>query len=177
MKVARRVLFLLACLSSLALSATEPVADRWAPARFLLGHWTGVTSGEPGEGTVLRQYELVLKEQFIRESNQSTYPPQEKNRRGEVHDHVGYFSYDKARNLIVLRQFHVEGFVNQYVLAPEPTATKVVFVSERFENLSNEWRAKETYEIRSKDEFVEIFELAPPGKPFEIYSKSHFRRR
>lgn len=29
---------------------------------------------------------------------------------------VGFLSYDKAAQKLVLRQFHVEGFVNQYVL-------------------------------------------------------------
>ena len=150
--------------------------DHWAPVRFLLGEWEGLSTGQAGEGRVSRQYEFVLAERFIRETNTSTYPAQEGNPGGEIHEHVGYFSYDKARKLVVLRQFHSEGFVNQYALSPESEPTKVVFASERFENFSNEWRARETYEIIGVDEFIETFELAPPGKPFEVYSKNHFTR-
>ena len=33
-----------------------------------------------------------------------------------MHEHWSFFSYDRARKALVLRQFHQEGFVNQYVL-------------------------------------------------------------
>jgi len=156
--------------------AEEPASDPWLPIRFLLGQWNGSSTGQAGEGTATRQYEFILGERFIRETNTSTYPAQGKNPQGEVHEHFGIFSYDKGRKLIVLRQFHEEGFVNQYVLAPGATAIKVVFESENFENFSNKWRARETYEIISPTEFTETFELAPPDKPFETYSKNHFHR-
>ena len=147
-----------------------------APMRFLLGEWEGTASGEAGQGTVSRRYESVLGDRFVRETNVSTCPPQEANPKGEVHEHVGFLSYDVARATSVLRQFHVEGFVNQYVLTPESTATRFVFDSERFENFSNAWKARESYEVLGPDEFVETFELAPPGKPFATYSRSHFKR-
>jgi hypothetical protein len=77
----------------------------------------------------------------------------------------------------VFRQFHAEGFVNQYVLEPAPAESRrSVFVSECLENLSEGWRARETYEVLGPDEFVETFEVAPPGKPFEVYSMNRFRR-
>lgn len=44
---------------------------------------------------------------------------------------------------------------------------KIVVESEAFENFSNSWKARETYEFASEDEFVETFELAPPGKPYQ----------
>ncbi|MND02594.1 hypothetical protein D3C83_220290 [compost metagenome] len=52
----------------------------------------------------------------------------------------------------------------------------MVFDSESFENFDNSWKARETYDFVSPDEFVETFELAPPGKPFEVYSRNRFRR-
>lgn len=167
--------FLLAVASSLS-SAQERAADHWAPVRFLLGSWQGVASGQAGEGSVSRQYEFVMRQRFVREVNVSTYPPQERNPKGEVHEHQGFFSYDKARKTIVLRQFHVEGFVNQYALSAGSRPDRLVFESERFENFSNAWRARETYEIIGPDEFTETFELSAPGKPFEVYSQTHFRR-
>ena len=67
--------------------------------------------------------------------------------------------------------------MNRYTLnAQVSKAGMLVFESEQFENFDNNWRAKETYEISSADEFVEIFELAPPGKPFSVYSRNHFKR-
>ena len=34
----------------------------------------------------------------------------------------------------------------------------------------------QSYEFISNDEFIETFELAPAGKPFEVYSRNHFKR-
>jgi hypothetical protein len=78
----------------------------------------------------------------------------------------------------MLRQFHQEGFVNLYALNPAASsATRLVFESVAFENLGSDWRARETYEVVSPDEFIEIFELAEPGKEFRVYSRNHFRRQ
>lgn len=60
--------------------------------------------------------------------------------------------------------------------AAESGARKLVFDSEHFENFDYSWKARETYEIASADEFVEIFELAEPGKAFEVYSRTRFQR-
>jgi THAP4-like, heme-binding beta-barrel domain len=150
--------------------------DQWARVRFLLGSWEGTQAGRPGTGTVRRRYRLVLRDQFIEVRNTSTYPPQEKNPKGEVHDDIGYLSYDRARKRLVLRQFHVEGFVNQYVEEPESSAGKLVFVSEAIENIPPRWRARETYIVHGSDEFEEIFELAEGDKPFELYSRARLKR-
>jgi hypothetical protein len=157
--------------------AAEPDADRFAPLQRFIGGWTGTSSGESGDGTVARTYRLVMNGRFIHETNVSRYPPQEKNKAGEVHEHWGMFSYDKARKLIVLRQFHVEGFVNTYRQATDTVrAGSLAFDSESFENFSNSWKARETYEFLSDDEFVETFELAPPGKPYQVYSRNQLKR-
>jgi hypothetical protein len=171
----------IACAAALAMAipahAQEPAPDPWASVRFLEGGWKGTTTGRPGEGTVVRKYEFVLGGRYLHERNTSTYPPQELNRKGEIHEHWSFFSYDRARKLLVMRQFHVEGFVNQYVFNPQESAPdKLVFESEGFENLSSKWRARESYRISGPDEFTETFELAAPGKPFETYSTNIFKR-
>lgn len=168
------------CVAALVVShavAQEPRPDPWAPVRFMVGSWQGRADGKPGEGTVERRYEFVLGRSFLHEKNTSTYPPQERNRKGEVHEHWSFISYDRARKVLVLRQFHIEGFVNQFAFRPDQsTPEKLVFESEAFENIGSKWRAKETYHILGPDEFSETFELAGPDKPFEVYSRNHFRR-
>jgi hypothetical protein len=77
----------------------------------------------------------------------------------------------------MLRHFNEEGFINLYALnGGASTSTKLVFESVNFENFSNDWKARETYEVISSDEFVETFELAEPGKEFVVYSRNHFKR-
>ncbi len=177
MKLTAAVLIGLA-LSTDGTRAAEAVPEHWLPVHRLVGHWTGKASGQAGEGSIARRYAFVMNGRYIHETNVTTYPPQEKNQKGEVHEHWSFISFDKARKTLVLRQFHVEGFVNTFRRADAaagPSAA-VVFESESFENFSNAWKARESYEFISEDEFVETFELAPPGKPFSTYSRSHFKR-
>lgn len=172
-------------MSALAGAAGEPAqapaaqsgaVDKWLPLRFILGTWEGTSSGQPGNGTVRREYRLVLRDQFIEVRSTSTYLPQEKNPKGEVHEDVGYFSYDRSRKAFLLRQFHVEGFVTTYASGPS-ASSGLVFTSETLENLPSSWRARETYRVTGDDTFVEVFELAEPGKEFSVYSETLLRRR
>lgn len=85
-----------------------PKADPFAPLRFLAGTWRGDQSGQPGQGTAERTYQFILNDRFLQETNTSTYPPQEKNKKGEVHHHMSMISYDGMRKLFVFRQFHTK---------------------------------------------------------------------
>ena len=147
-----------------------------APIAPLLGRWTGTSAGQPGNGTVERDYERALGGRFIRVRNRSTYPPQEKNPKGETHEDEGFFSFDRARKRLVLRQFHVEGFVNTYVQDVEATPGTLSFTSEAIENIPAGWRARETYVFHGPDELEEIFELSEAGKPFALYSRARLKR-
>ncbi|MGB9075320.1 MAG: hypothetical protein WCC26_00640, partial [Terracidiphilus sp.] len=88
-----------------------------------------------------------------------------------------HLSYDSGRKRFILRQFHVEGFVNQYVEQERAPGSKtLVFLSEEIENIPDGWRARETYTFLSDTEYIEVFELAPPKKEFAVYSESRWRR-
>ena len=150
--------------------------DPWAPLRFMAGAWSGESDGQPGKGTVTRTYRFVLGDKFLYEQNVSTYPPQPANEKGEVHEHWSLFSYDRARGVLVLRQFHQEGFVNQYAMQAGRPAGTVVFESEALENVPAGWKARETYEVVSPDAFTETFELARAGGAYEVYGRTRFRR-
>ena len=160
-----------------ATSPAKPPADPWKPLRFFVGSWTGTGKGEPGESTVKREYRFILGDRFLEAVNQSTYLPQEKNPKGEVHEDRGIFSWDRARRRFVLRQFHVEGFVNEYVADSVAAGAEwLVFTTESVENIPPGFRARETYRILGPDEFVERFEIAEPGKEFALYSETVLRR-
>jgi hypothetical protein len=176
MKSAFILLMLVA--SSTAGIAGYAKPDHWSPVRFLLGNWQGEAQGEPGKGTVERSYELVLGDKFIEERNTSRYEAATPGKQPEVHLHRSFLSYDKTKKRIMLRQFHAEGFINLYEMNPATSKPgRLVFDSVSFENFSNEWKARETYEVLSSDEFTETFELAEPGKDFQVYSRNHFTRK
>ena len=87
--------------------------------------------------------------------------PQEKNPKGETHEHLSFFSYDKAAKKFMLRQFHIEGFVCQYAVeSMSEDGRTFVFVSGPMENFMPGWRGRETYRFLNDNEFIETFALA-----------------
>jgi hypothetical protein len=172
------------CAAAVLLSVVFALAQQparkqpdWTPFQPLLGQWKGQGNGEPGQSKVERTYKLGVGGTFIVVDNRSVYPAQKANPSGETHVDHGLIGFDKQRKKYVMRQFHVEGFVNQYVLEElAPDGKKLVWTTEAIENIAPGWRARETYLIKSQNEFTEVFELAAPGKDFEVYTRSEFRR-
>lgn len=172
------VIALLITVPAVMCPQTKVATDAWEPLRFFVGLWKGTGNGQPGVSKVQREYRLVLNDKFLHVQNKSTYDPQPKNPKGEVHQDWGMMSFDKSRKSFVFRQFHGEGFVNQYVMASSSADGKtIVFTSESIENIPAGFRARETYKILGPDEFTEVFEIAEPGKDSELYSEGHFRRK
>jgi hypothetical protein len=155
---------------------SKPAPDPFAPIRGLVGTWETTSAGQPGQGKGERTYQFDLGGAVLTARNRAVYPPQAKNPKGEVHQDIGFFSYDKARKKLVLRQFHSEGFVNQYVDESARDGTTLVFETESIENIPAGWRARETYRFIGPGEVVEVFELAEPGKEFEVYSETKLHR-
>lgn len=162
--------------SGLAGASQAPSVSRLSAVQPLVGKWQGTSEGQPGSSTLTREYRAVLRDRFIEETNRSVYPAQEQNPKGEIHEHRSFFSFDNARKTVVFRQFHGEGFVNQYVLEPTTKPGVLVFVSEAIENIPKGYRARETYTFISENEFEEVFEIAEPGKDFVLYSKARLKR-
>ena len=120
----------------------------------------------------------VLNDQYIQIVSRSVYPPQEKNPEGEVHDELGLISFDRGRQQYILREFHVEGYVNQYVLVEsDPENGRFVFETEAMENMPEGWRARTTYEFEGEDQFREIFDLARPGEEWANFVTTQFARK
>jgi len=174
----RRLAILLLAVLPLAGRAQAPKPESiWQPFQFFLGNWKGQGRGEPGQGEYERSYRLIFNDRFIEVRNKSSWLPTANNPKGEVHEDLGYLSYDKGRKTYVLRQFHIEGFVNQYRLESlSADGRRIVFISEAIENIAAGWRAKETYQLTGENELIETFELAPPNKDFEVYSAATLKR-
>lgn len=177
MPTRRLALLIAVLLPLLAYAQQAPSKSPLDPLKFFVGRWQGTSKGEPGDGAGEREYEFVLGGKFLQAKNKTVYPPQQKNPKGEVHEDLGLYSYDSTEERFVYRQFHIEGFVNEYVeQARTHDGKTLMFVTERVENLPEGWRARETYKIINRDEYTEIFEVAPPQKEFAIYSESRWKR-
>ncbi|MCK5376307.1 MAG: hypothetical protein KAJ97_04435 [Acidobacteria bacterium] len=139
-----------------------PEADKWAPVRPLVGAWKGHGDGS----TVTHSYHFVLQDQFIHSRTRSEFEPKEGEDAGEIHEDLGFFSYDPVRQAIIFRQFLSEGFVNTYVLEPrESDEDPLVFMSESCEGAGN-MRARLTIDLDGDDRYTMVLELASPGKKF-----------
>ena len=152
-------------------------SDPWAALRVFEGKWQGAARGDPGKGTSTREYRFELNGRFLRARNQSVYEPKSPDVKPEVHEDFSMFSYDRSLKKIVLRQFHVEGFVNEYTLDSIGADGKSLeFVTVRIENIAPGWRAKESYRVISANELEETFSLAAPGKDFAVYTTTRLQR-
>jgi len=167
-------------LGSLVIYSQKPIyqgEDPWIHLRFFEGKWSGPATGTPGKGISSRQYAFDLNGRFLTARNRSVYELKTPTAPPEVHEDSAIFSYDRSRKTIVLRQFHSEGFVNEYTLsAVRDNGRELEFVTVRIENIPPGWKAKEVYSVVSPDEVFETFSLAAPGKEFEVYSTAHLRR-
>ena len=173
-----RTVFVLFALvvTSFAQGARKQV--NWEPFNYFVGSWEGTTKGEMGAGKAEREYKLILNGTFLEIRNNTVFAPRGNQAKGESHEDVGFVSYDWGRHRFNFRQFHVEGFVNHYILSSMGADNKPAsWVTESIENLEQGWRARESYKFMSKDEFVETFELAPPGKDFFMFTQTNFKRK
>src|SRR5688572_21802551 len=149
----------------------------WLPFKHFIGTWTGTGEGVDGKGAYERSYQFALNKKYIELKNKTVYAPTKENPKGYVHEDFGVISYDKMRKTFVFRQFHIEGFVNQYVLESISADGKtIVFVTESIENIPKGWRCRETYTLNGANEISEAFDMAEPDKEFESYTKASFTK-
>ena len=171
-------LALFAVVFSLGTQQPESPQDVWQPFRFFVGQWEGRGEGEPGISQGRQEWGFILGGKFLQIKNEARFDPQEKNPKGEVHEDWGFISYDRLRKAYVLRQFHVEGFVNQYVCTgPDADGRTFVFLSEAIENIPPGFKARLTYRILDETSFEQTFDLAPPGKEMACYLKGVMTRK
>jgi hypothetical protein len=154
----------------------EKKPDVWGPFRFFIGKWVGTGEGKSGESTLKREYDFKFNKKFIYCVNRALFKPTEKNKKSEIHEDFGVLSYDSIRKKHIFRQFHGEGFVNQYVAEISPDGKAYTFASENIENLPPGWKVRLVIKIEGNDKFSERFELAGPGKDFSCLITNQFAR-
>ncbi len=172
----RLVWISLSIVFSTAVCAVEPVTGL-RDLQWLIGEWRGLGDGEPGRSAVERHAELALGGHFVRIEGRSVYPKQEANPKGEVHGEIDLWSYDRARQTLVLRQFDTLGFVGTYALdKASSTATKWVLLGESLENVPKGWKARYTFTLIAPNEYHEMLELDADGNGFKPYVTNRFLR-
>ena len=153
--------------------AGEAPADPWALLRRLEGTWEGKIAGKLGTGRAVRRYEWISRGKFLMSRHASVRLPQEKSPTGDQHEQLGVFSYDTERKTIVYREFMSEGVVPRSVCRAD--GDTLVCTTEAVESGPG-IRARLTMEIADRYRFREIYELAWPGRDYELYFTNDWTR-
>lgn len=142
---------------------------------FLIGNWQGVEGGVAGDGIGFRSYTWELNKNYIMHKNASHFPRSDKKPRGEVHRDIAVMSYNSNDSSVVLREFHVEGFTNIYLLDKlQSNDSTFTFVTREIENNPANWKARLTLKKVSKSEFTEIFEITGENGKFKEWLRNHW---
>ena len=175
-----KIALALACLIGTAplAQAQDATSDPWSPLRFLVGEWRGAITGEQGTGMMTRRYRLILSGEFLQERSMANFPPQPQNTDGAVFNYASFLRYDRTRKAFLFRQFHQEHVNGTFIFSTTQShPTRVVFESVQLDNAPATWKARETLDVISADEYVETFETADGDKPFTVRSRIQFKRR
>ena len=119
-----------------------------------------------------------MKGKYLQMKTKAVFTHQDSNLSGEVHEDLGFFSYDQARKKIILRQLHIEGYVNTYILEKIPQIGEAfVFVSEHLENAPPSMKAKEVFKLTDENTMEQSFYLSMSEDNFQCYSVNTMLRR
>jgi hypothetical protein len=151
--------------------------DRFSKFDFLIGGWQGMETGIAGDGIGFRTYDYELNNNYIVQHNQSSFPKTEKQPMGEVHRDFSIISFNSNDSSIILREFHVEGFTNIYLLDKElSNGSSFVFLTREIENNPGNWKARLTINKISDTEFNESFDIATDGVNFKNLLKNRWKK-
>lgn len=145
-------------------------------ARFepLIGKWNGHGEGFGStKSKISAEYSWLMNKQFIQVKHRSEFEPTEKKPEGEIHEDMGIVSFDKERKAIVFRQYHIEGFYNEYVLSDSLSSEeKLVFETEKIENFVPGGKARFTIQLRSSAQIETLFDVGFPGKEMTCFGRN-----
>lgn len=135
--------------------------DPWAVLRLLEGTCEGTVGGKLGTGRAVRKYRGILGDQYLMTRHTSVRLPQEKSQKGDQHEEMGVFSFDRERQKIAYREFMIEGIISRYVCERE--ARKLVCDTEAVESRPG-IRVHLVLEAVDRFRFSESCEIFWPGK-------------
>lgn len=153
--------------------------NRLHKLNFLIGDWSGTGTGFGNDSSyIISSFRYVLDDHFIEVSNESWFQPTKDKPKGEHHLDRGMISFDKSQNQIIYRQFHNEGFVNEYVLVDSlSTDSTFVFLTRNIENFVPGGKARFTIQKYSPQNITTFFDVSFPNKPFACFGTNELRKK
>jgi len=157
-------------LLAIALIASGVHAEDWGPLQFLVGHWVGDGSGEPGKASGEFSFAPDLQGKVLVRKSFAAYPPQN-GKPAYRHDDLMIVYRDSDSRRLQAVFFDSEGHTIRYGISPADGG--VVFVSD---GAGGQPRFRLTYTGAGKDRLKLTFEIAVPGKDFAKYLEASAHR-
>jgi hypothetical protein len=167
----RTMLVALTLVPFLSLQAQQPSStNEWKDFDFLLGEWTWIGGGKPGQGNGVSTFRPELDGTVLVRKTHLDYPAT-KERAAFAHDDLIYVYHDPQDNSVRAIFFDGEGHVIRYALTAASGGSSVEFVSDAAPGGT---RCRMTYSRAGADSVTEKFEIAPPGKPNDFATYVEF---
>src|SRR5271157_4757400 len=167
----RIMLVALTLISSLSLQAQPNTpANGWKDFDFLVGEWTWVGGGKPGQGQGISTFQPELDGTVLVRKTHLDYPAT-KDRAAFGHDDLLYVYHDPQDNSLRAIFFDGEGHVIRYAITVASGGNSVEFLSDAAPAGT---RCRMTYARAGADSVTETFEIAPPGKPNDFATYVEF---
>jgi hypothetical protein len=151
-------------------AAALAAAPDWGAAQFLIGHWTGEGSGQPGVSAGAFWFTPDLQGKVLIRRSFADYPAAD-GRPASRHEDLMVVYHGEAAGELRAIYFDNEDHVIRYF--GTASTGGVVFVSD---GKPGEVRYRLTYTSTGKDTLKLQFEVAAPGKDFVRYLEASVRR-
>lgn len=170
----RLSIYIIATLLSLNVHAQNPLEN----FEQLIGNWKGTGTGfGNAQSEVSASYKWLMNKQYIEVKHHSEFEPTDQNLEGEIHDDQGIISFDKDRKVVVFRQYHNEGFFNEYVLNDSLSSpSSFIFETERIENFVPGGRAQFTIRVLDKNKIQTVFDVGFPGREMACFGTNDLEK-
>ncbi len=151
-----------------ACAQDKPLAERWAPFQFLIGNWTGIGSGKPGESAGFSSFLFELNQNILIRKNKVDFPAKPGEKSGPTHEDLMIIYQQTGDTLIHAIYFDNEGHVINYLAIFPAKQPSVIFESEGGEK---SMRFRLIYELLADGQLSIEFAMAPSGGDFKTYTK------
>jgi len=148
-------------------ASAAPARDDWSGLRFLVGNWKGAGAGKPGEGTSVCSFSFDLGNHVLVRTNRVEFPPKAGEKSGAVHEDLMVIYKVAGETSLRAIYWDNEGHSIRYALS-FPADKSVVFESDPAEQGP---RFKLTYGVGPGGVVAVEFAMAPPGAPYQTYTK------